>query len=99
MINHSVFVLMKAEIKMKEYTIARITMLDADTFSAVLIDSQGRQNPVEIQKTTQNILFARFDTSNMVYVLHSETGEGLSSIKEYDSVFLDDPIPLDQEIR
>lgn len=82
---------------MKEYTIFQITLIDENTYSATLIDEQKQKLSVKVYKTTQNSFVARTD-QDIDYELLSESGERLTSLKDYDSVYLGTPIPPDQKI-
>lgn len=77
----------------QEYTISQITLCE-ESGSAILIDENERQIPIELMLTIKGTWIASTE-NNMDLRLLSSTGDELSSIKDYDSVFVNEAIPPD----
>lgn len=83
---------------MKEYTVSTITEYVFDDqsvgFSANLIDENGISIPVEISKSNTGS-FVAFTKGGVLLPLYTKDGERVKSIKEYDSVFIDEAVTCD----
>lgn len=78
----------------KEYTISSIRLLNEDYGSATLINENEKQIPIELMRTTKGTWIANTG-NNMVLSLLSSSGEELSAVNDYDSVFVNEAIPPD----
>jgi len=80
----------------KEYTISSIRLLNEDSGSAILIDENEKQISVELMRTTKGTWLAH-PGNNLVLSLLSSSGDELSSIEDYDSVFVNEAIHPDSQ--
>ena len=78
----------------QEYTISRVSLSSEESGSAVLIDENEKQIPVELMRTTKGTWIANTG-NNMVLSLLSSSVEELSAVNDYDSVFVNEAIPPD----